>query len=101
MLKGMRKFTQFIATRTSRKFHPSSTAGELNTVKFSGPVLVQWQSDDGSEDREIHDVQTIKSFDGLVYKDASTGEPEDLSAHTSKMVKTVNIYTIKAFEVAL
>ena len=66
----------------NRLLRPSriSDIGPVEIV-FKGPVIVGWQSYDGSESREIKDIETLKTFDGLVYMDDQTNEAEELSEY--------------------
>lgn len=73
-------------------FASTTLAGDLFSTKYSGPVLVNWQSPDGSEDRNITDLETIKKFDGLIYNDSSTGKPEELSVYLQDGEDTSHLY---------
>jgi hypothetical protein len=43
------------------------------TIRFGGPVRVLWTSYDGSEDREISDLEQVKRFDGETCQDLIDG----------------------------
>ena len=73
-------------------FTTTAVSRDAITIKFSGPVLVKWESYDGVEDREIGDPDIIKKFDGLVYKDYSTGKPKELSVYLQDGTDTKYLY---------
>lgn len=52
---------------------PTNNSKQLVTIRFGGPVRVLWTSYDGSEDREISDLEQIKVFDGETCQDVKNG----------------------------
>jgi len=73
-------------------FSKDSNKDERVNVSFAGPVLVGWQSYDGSESREIKDLETLQKFDGLKCKDESTNEVEELSVYLQDGKDTAYFY---------
>jgi len=73
-------------------------ASETNTniITIGGPVSVLWTSYDGSQDREITDINIIKSFDGSIYMDSDRGGalPLELSVYLSDGDDTSHLYKL-------
>lgn len=46
------------------------------TIALGGPVNVMWQDYTGDKEKEITDIDVIKSFDGYYYSDGEGDDPD-------------------------
>ena len=68
----------------------------LNHITFSGPVKVVLQNTDGSEKKEITDINKIRAFDGSVYLENSKGDrsPVETSEYLVDSLETKPLYDL-------
>ena len=91
MLSRIRKII-FLLFSTKRE----NAQNAYHKITIGGPVPVYWTSFDGSEDREITDIEIIRKFDGLCYLDSDAVDPvaTELSVYLQDGTDTKHLYDL-------